>query len=107
MGRPVRNWRMIARGGSIPSLPTNFKMTPEQLQKTTVTRKNRDAYDRKKYPTGQKFARLGLTLSAKGWTASIQWEGTTGFRGEDKTLEGAIHRAIVSVQETFFVTTLS
>ena len=40
------------------------------------------------------FNSLGLTLSAKGWTASIQWRGTYGARGNGKTIEDALNNAL-------------
>ena len=51
-------------------------------------------------PKGQPFKRLGLTLTPKGtWTASVQWEGTTGARGTGKTIAEAIESAIKFVEE--------
>jgi hypothetical protein len=40
------------------------------------------------------FERLTLTLSKKGWSASVQWEGTTGARGRGMTPEDAIAESI-------------
>ncbi len=51
-------------------------------------------------PEGQRFKRLGLTHTPKGlWTASVQWEGTTGARGTGKTIAEAIESAIKFVEE--------
>ena len=51
-------------------------------------------------PKGQPFKRLGLTLTPKGtWTASVQWEGTTGARGTGKTIAEAIASSIKTVEE--------
>ena len=74
-------------------------MTPQQVQNTFFFRNTRSAYDLEKYPNGQPFKRLTLTLSAKGWTASVEWEGTTGIRGTGKTQEEAIEKAVKSLSE--------
>jgi hypothetical protein len=74
-------------------------MKIERLQKTHFFRNERDAYAEKTYPNGQAFKRLGLTLSAKGWTASVEWEGTCGIRGTGKTQEEAIANAVGSLSK--------
>ena len=63
-------------------------MTPETLQKTRLV------YDHYEKIECRDFNRLTLTLSAKGWTASVQWKGTTGARGTGPTPEIAIDEAI-------------
>ena len=51
-------------------------------------------------PEGQPFKRLGLTLTPSGsWTASVQWEGTSGARGTGKTIAEAIASSIKFVEE--------
>lgn len=72
-------------------------MTIEKLQKLRLFRNEMDAFSKKMYPKGQAFKRLGLTLSAKGWTASVEFEGTCGFRGKGKTQGEAIANSIASV----------
>lgn len=69
-------------------------MTPEVLKNTRFFRFGRSAYDKQKYPNGQPFSRLTLTLSAKGWTSSIQWKGTCGSRGVGSTIEEAIEASL-------------
>lgn len=71
-------------------------MTPEDLKNTVIVPVGSFAI--KQYPNGQRFVRLGLTLSKKGWTASIQWEGTSGARGTGKTQEEAISDALNTVK---------
>jgi hypothetical protein len=68
-------------------------MTPEFLQTTRLFHWKPSDYIRTTYPNGQPFSRLTLTLSAKGWSASAQWEGSVGSRGEGKTIEEAIQKA--------------
>jgi hypothetical protein len=74
-------------------------MTIEKLQKLRFFRDAPTAWDKKQYPKGQAFKRLGLTLSAKGWTASVEFDGTTGTRGTGATQEEAIGNAIASLSK--------
>jgi hypothetical protein len=74
-------------------------MTIETLQKLRFFRNEPDSYTKKQYPKGQAFKRLGLTLSAKGWTASVEFEGTCGIRGTGKTQEESIGNAIASLSK--------
>jgi hypothetical protein len=55
------------------------------IKDTVLTKDRLGAWDIATYPNGQPFKRLGLTLSAKGWTASIEYQGTIGFRGKGET----------------------
>jgi hypothetical protein len=48
---------------------------------------------------GLPFNRLGLTLSVKGWTSSVQWSGTIGARGTGKTIAEAITNSIKFAEE--------
>lgn len=81
-------------------------MTPEVLKTTRFFRWEPTAYDKRKYPKGQAFSRLTLTLSAKGWTSSVQWEGTTGARGTGDTIEEAIADSVKNLSKwNCFVTT--
>ncbi len=69
-------------------------MTPEALKATRFFTWEPDSYTKANYPKGKTFNRLTLTLSAKGWTSSVQWEGTVGARGIGKTIEEAIDASI-------------
>lgn len=69
-------------------------MTPEIVQQSVLWTKRPDSFTKKRYPAGQSFDRVGLTLSAKGWTASIQWKGTVGARGKGKTISEALNAAV-------------
>lgn len=64
----------------------------ETIQNSTCS------FVRRGFEEPRKFKRLGLTLSKKGWTASVQWEGTSGARGEGKTQNEAIAEAILFAQ---------
>ena len=80
-------------------------MTPTDLTKTTM-RRNGSAHDKietEMFPNGHVFNRLGLTLSKKGWTASVQWNGTCGARGTGKTQEDAIEDAIETAEREWNV----
>jgi hypothetical protein len=61
-------------------------------------------YDQETYPYGHPFDRLTLTLSAKGWTASIQWKSTTGARGTGETQLEAVNDAIAFAKKEWNVT---
>jgi len=74
-------------------------MTPEVLKTTRFFYWEANEFTKKTYPNGQAFKRLTLTLSAKGWTSSVQWEGTTAARGTGKTIEEAIDNSIKSLSE--------
>jgi hypothetical protein len=63
-------------------------MTPEMVERTIAHRHN---------PCP--FKRLTLTLSKRGWTASVQWQGTIGARGCGDTQEEAILDSIKFAKE--------
>lgn len=65
-----------------------------QVKSTVLIESNPDSYAAKVYKYGHPFDRLTLTLSAKGWTASVQWKGTNGARGHGSTQLEAVNNAI-------------
>jgi hypothetical protein len=69
-------------------------MTPERLQRTRFHEKSPSTYAQQRFPKGHAFFRLTLTLSAKGWSASVQWEGMLGISGRGPTQEAAIAQAV-------------
>lgn len=83
-------------------------MTLENLKNTKVIWGNRgnpklDKWEAERWPSGRPFSRLGLTLSKKGWTSSVQWDGTTGARGTGKTIEEAIANSIKTAEREWGV----
>ena len=76
-------------------------MKAEDFTKTSLFINRDRPYTIETYPRGQPFERLGLTLSVKGWTASVQWKGTTGFRGTGKTQEEALKNVVVGIVKKY------
>ena len=74
------------------------------IKETVLEHNCPSAYDEKHYKYGHSFKRLGLTLSAKGWTASIEYQGTIGFRGKGETQIEAILDAIHTAETEYNVT---
>ena len=86
-------------------------MTPESVRTSVLFRNpdclstpERDRFYRETYPNGQPFARLTLTFTAKGWSSSVIWKGTSSARGVGKTIEEAIAASIKTAEDDWGVT---
>jgi hypothetical protein len=75
----------------------------EDIRKMVAVEVDPDEYHRKTYPMGHQFYRMGLTLSSKGWTASVEWDGMVGARGKGATQVEAINNAILYAEKEYGV----